>query len=144
MRVDLYRGTKRALQELGHPLYEFRHVECHELELLTPRKRQHSLRQGGAALRTLHRVLKKLRDLGVVLGKSPLQKLKAALNGHQEIVEIVRDPAGEMSDRFHLLRLDQRLARLFQRALGGPALGDVAGDLGKAVKRTVVIAKGVD
>src|SRR5262249_16416650 len=31
-----------------------------------------------------------------------------------------------------------------QCALGSPALGDVAGDLGKAEKRTVVVVNGVD
>ncbi len=39
----------------------------------------------------------------------------------QQVVEIVRDAAGELPDRFHLLRLDQ--ARL--RAL---AFGDLSGE----------------
>ena len=64
-----------------------------------------------------------------------MQKFETALNGHQQIVEIVRDPAGEMPDGLHLLRLDQRLAGLIQRVLRVHALGDVARDLGKAEQR---------
>ena len=39
----------------------------------------------------------------------------------QQVVEVVRDAAGELADRFHLLRLAQRF-------LGAHALGDLLGD----------------
>ena len=65
-------------------------------------------------------------------GSRLLQQLQAAQDRHQQIVEIVRHAAGELADGIHLLRLKQRLARLFQRFLGLLALGDVARDLGEA------------
>jgi hypothetical protein len=49
-----------------------------------------------------------------------------------------------MPDRFHLLRLDQRLARFVQCLLRVQAFGDVAGDLGKAENRSIRTADGID
>ena len=43
----------------------------------------------------------------------------------QQVVEVVRDAAGEPADRLHLLRLAQLLLGLAQRLLGALALGDV-------------------
>ncbi len=35
--------------------------------------------------------------------------LKAGDDHHKKVVEVVRDPAGELANRFHLLRLAQRV-----------------------------------
>ena len=48
------------------------------------------------------------------------QKFRVARDHHQQIVEVVRDAAGQAADGFHLLRLPQLL-------LQGAALGDVLG-----------------
>ena len=45
---------------------------------------------------------------GVAPGAS-LEQLNAAGEHGQQVVEIVRDAAGELAERFHLLRLAQRL-----------------------------------
>ena len=37
------------------------------------------------------------------------------MDGHEQVVEIVRDAAGEPADRLHLLRLAQLLVALLQR-----------------------------
>ena len=41
-----------------------------------------------------------------------LQQLQAADDPGQQVVEVVRDAAGELADGLHLLRLEQLLARL--------------------------------
>ena len=48
-------------------------------------------------------------------------QFRVADDGGEEVVEIVRHAAGEVADRFHLLRLPQ-LSSLFQRFFGGAAL----------------------
>ena len=57
---------------------------------------------------------------------------RSAEDHGQQIVEIVRDAAGQLAERLHLLRLEQLLARVLQPMLRFPLLGDVAGDLGEA------------
>ena len=43
------------------------------------------------------------------------QQLEVAEDDGQDVVEVVRDAAGELADGFHLLRPEQRFARLLQR-----------------------------
>ena len=71
----------------------------------------------GAALGALHGVVDQPRELADRRGTRLLHQLEAAEDRHQQIVEVVRDAAGQLADRFHLLRLEQRLARLLERAL---------------------------
>ena len=51
------------------------------------------------------------------LAQPALQDLRVAGNDHQQIVEIVGDAAGELAERFHLLRLRELLAGLLERDL---------------------------
>ena len=52
-----------------------------------------------------------------IVGQALAQQLQTAQHRHQQIVEIMRHAAGQLADRFHLLRLEQRLARPLQRLL---------------------------
>ncbi len=54
------------------------------------------------------------------------------------------DAAGQVSDGFHFLRLNQRLARFFKLLLGFLSLGDIPRDFRISEQRTVGIADGVD
>src|SRR5437763_13966282 len=56
----------------------------------------------------------------------------------------MRDPAGQLADRLHLLRLRQRGARLLQFLLGPSFLGHVAGDLGEADQLAVLVEEAID
>ena len=62
------------------------------------------------------------------------QEVGRGADDGQEIVEIVRHPAGQLSDRFHLLRLTQRFLAL-------AALGDVDGVGHRPDDRAVLIAQ---
>ena len=56
----------------------------------------------------------------------------------------MRDAAGQAAERFHLLGMEQRLARLLERQLRIAPFGHVARDLGKPQQRAVVVTNGVD
>ena len=60
-----------------------------------------------------------------------LQQLEAAEHRHEQVVEVVGDPAGELADGLHLLRLEQ--------ALRGPAPGPPARL--RSVMSRVILAK---
>ena len=62
------------------------------------------------------------------------QEIGRGADDGQEIVEIVRHAAGQLSDRFHLLRLAQRFLAL-------AALGDVDGLRHRADDRAVLVAQ---
>src|SRR4029450_9952915 len=74
-----------------------------------------------------------------IAGDALLQGVNAAADDHQEIVEIVRDAAGQLSERVELLRFRKLLLHLFKLELGLAPLGDVAGNLGEADQLAVLI-----
>ena len=113
------------------------------LELLVAREGEHALGQARASLRALNGVIKQRQYLGIV-GHALAQQLEAAEHRHQQVVKIVCDAAGELADRFHLLRLEQDLTCLFEFLLGVPTLGDVARDLGVSDNVTATSANGID
>ena len=109
------RGADRLLQQLGHAPDQAVDVDRLGLELLDARKRQQLRGQLGAALGGLEGVLGQARDARI--GGARPDQVEIADHRGEQIVEIVRQPAGQLPDRFHLLRLHQR-------RLGLPALGD--------------------
>jgi hypothetical protein len=70
-----------------------------------------------------------------------LEQLDVAENHRKDVVEVVRDAAGELSHRFHLLRLKQRLARLLERLICQPELGDVVRDAVQTENLPVFVAE---
>ena len=74
------------------------------LEVLATREREHVLRQSGAARSGLHRSSKPSRQASVV--RDPTARhVKVGHHDHEQIVEIMRDPARELSKAFELLHL---------------------------------------
>ena len=143
IRFDLRARSERACQQVGHAGDQLGQLQRLDIELLAAGEGQHALGQGGAAPRALHGIVHQARQLGVI-GQPLPQQLQAAQDRHQQIVEIMRDAAGELADRIHLLRLEQRLAGALQRLLGVFAFGDVAGDLGEAEEPAILAADGID
>ena len=47
--------------------------------------------------------------------REQLQQLHIAADNMQDVIEVVRDAAGELADRLQLLRMMQRAARFLQR-----------------------------
>jgi hypothetical protein len=63
------------------------------------------------------------------------QQVEIAHHGHQQIVEVVRDAAGELPDRLHFLCLPQLLLRLF-------AGGDFLHQVGRALLDALLEGRG--
>ena len=99
----------RAPDKLFHAEDELIDVCGLRIERLAPRKGQQTMGQGrGApdgALRRLHITVDFART---PLGDAGLHEIEAALDAGQNIVEVVREAAGELADGLHLLRLPQR------------------------------------
>jgi hypothetical protein len=72
------------------------------------------------------------------------RKLARTEDRGQEIVEVVGEAAGELAERFHLLRAEERFAALLEPKLRLSLLRHVASDLPKADQVSVVAADGVE
>ena len=94
-------------------------------QILLARKRQQPLGQRSAALGALQGAIDQTMQLGIVR-HALAQQIEIAHHGHQQVVEVVRDAAGELADRLHLLRLPQLFLRLFA---GGNFLHQFGGAL---------------
>ena len=95
-------------------------------ELLFAREGQHVLCERGAAPGSLPRAIEK-RQLWV-FRETLAHQFEAAQDRHEQIVEIVRYPSGEPSDRLHLLRLKQGILRFFEFLLRLFSFGQVPRD----------------
>ena len=93
-------------------------------------------------LRTSNCIVNKPQQLRRLLRYAPLQKLEAAENSRQQIIEIMSDAAGELSDGFHLLGLEHPVPGSFKRTLRLAALGNIACDLCKPKDLAVVAVYG--
>ena len=102
---NLRRRTERSLEEVDHASNELPQIDGLYDEILASRESEHALRQRRAALGAQYGVVDQSQHLRIV-GQAPLQQLKAPEYGHQEIVEIVRDAARELTDRVELLRME--------------------------------------
>ncbi len=108
----------RADQQVLHVGQQPREVDGFEVQPLGAREDEQLLRQPGRPGGRLLREADQPRDLGV-LGP-PLDEVEVADDHRQQVVEVVRDAAGQLADRVHLLRLGER-------RLGAFALGDLLG-----------------
>ena len=89
------------------------------VELLAAREGEHALGQVAPRCAPCTALSSSAMQLGIV-GQALAHQFEAAEHRHQQIVEVVRDAAGELADRVHLLRLEQRFARLFELAAALP------------------------
>ena len=96
---------------------------------LPPGKRQQAMRERGGAVGRCHCRLDIARDVvGPPLIETGLQQIQRSDDARQQIVEVVRDTAGQLPHRFHLLELQQRLFGDLQPLGRGLVGGDIAGD----------------
>ena len=94
----------------------------------------------GQAFAALGRGLDRLDGARQFRIEQALEGLRIAADDHQQIVEVVRDAAGQFADGFHLLRGGELFARFDELLLGVAPLGGVADDIGKPDQRAVVVA----
>ena len=131
--VDPDPAADEGTDELGHGLDLRADIEHLRLQRLPAGKCQQLSGQLGSALHGLgNRV--DVAPAALFRQFAAAQEVGRGADDGQEIVEIVRHAAGQLSDRFHLLRLAQRFLAL-------AALGDVDGLRHRADDRAVLIAQ---
>src|SRR6516164_1275500 len=67
-----------------------------------------------------------------------------ATDDHQQIIEVVRDAARQLTESVHLLRLAELLLCPFERDLGLPSFGDIMRDVDKADERAPLVPNRLD
>ena len=131
-------GPRPLVSDRPERLQLLRKLGRRGAEPLAAGEREQLAREGGTALgRDLDR-FGRARGLGIVLGE-PLECLDVPAHDHQQVVEIVRDAAGQLPERVHLLRFGKLLLHLLEFHLRFAPLGVVACDLGEAHQRAVLV-----
>lgn len=132
-------GTAHAgVEHLADGRDAFGEIDRLRVDALPPRKGEELVRQRGAAFGGGFDRGHGALELGVARS-ALLQDVKAAADDHQKIVEVVGNPAGELSERIEFLRLGELLLHCLELELGVAALGDVARDLGEADQRAALV-----
>ena len=131
--VDPDPAADQRTDQLRHRLDLGADIEHLRLQRLPAGERQQLPGQLGGAL---HRLGDRVDVAPAPLFRqfAAAQEVGRGADDGQEIVEIVRDAAGQLADRFHLLRLAQRFLAL-------AALGDVDGLRHRADDRAVLVAQ---
>src|SRR5690606_38392745 len=101
------------------------------LQLPFPSEGEHPFGQRGATFRSLEGVVDQRRDSGIGLN-ALADKLEAADNRRQKIIEIVSHAASKLADGFHLLGLKQSFTNLLELAGLFEPIRYITGDFGEA------------
>lgn len=144
---DLERDLRadRAPDQFLHADHQPVHVGRLGVEGLPAREGEQAMGEGGGAAGRGLRGVEIAVDVGeAALAQPGLEQLHRAHDAGQQIVEVVRQAAGELADRLHLLRLPQRLLGLAQPLLRAQAVGDVVGELVGADAPSLGIAQRVN
>ena len=132
-RLDPHRRAQGAVEQLRHARHQAVHVHRLRGERLAAREGEEARGERRRPPRPAHRVDGRAPQPRRVLGQVPLQDLQVADHHLEQVVEVVRDAAGELAHRLHLLRLPELLLRRLQLRLARLVGGDVAGDAVEAV-----------
>src|SRR5579872_6829148 len=106
------------MDEIVHAENDLVEIDGLRAQLLAARESEKLLRQFLGPARGQGGGVDEAQQAGLLL-KPPLEEFEIAGDHGQHIVEIMRDAAGELAHRFHLLRLAKRI-------LDAPPLGDFA------------------
>ena len=127
MHLYLDVSAQRAVQHRTHPFQVGRHVDRFRIDRAAPREGQQMPRQPGASGDSAVHRFEHARIRRLAGGE--LEQLKAAAEDREQVVEIVRDAARQLPQRFHLLRLAQRSLCVAQAILIAQTIGDVIHEL---------------
>ena len=123
--LDLDALAERAVEQVGHAADQLAAVDPLGEQRLGAGEGQQAPGQGGGAGRALHRIVEVHQHFAPRAVQAALGEVDAADHDRQHIVEVVRDAAGQLADRLHLLDLAELgLGRL---ALGGLGLERLVG-----------------
>ena len=131
--VDLHRDRRAecARDQAGHAADQLRQIDRGRSQRLPLGEGEQALDQRLGTIGRLHRAVDQ-PVFAIAADAAPLEHVERADDRGQQIVEIMRDAAGELAHRLQLLRLAQRL--LGEPAAGGlDRLGDDRDDRPAAV-----------
>ncbi len=111
---EMGRGTdgpaKRAVEKVGHAREHAVEIGRAPIQLLLAREGEELVGEPGPALRGLHGVVQEAQD--ALVRDLARRELDRPHHGRQQVVEIVRDAAGELADRLHFPALRELLLGL--------------------------------
>jgi hypothetical protein len=110
------------------------------LERLTPCEGEEALHQGLCPLGGLKRTAYQF-SIAILTDSATLQHVQRTDDRGQQIVEVMRDAAGQLAHGLHLLALSQRFLRFDQPSFGFQAVGDVGHELVCAYALTCLISE---
>src|SRR5690348_10433917 len=102
IKLDVF--ADQSLQQVPQFVENVSNVEDARLQGLLPRESQQLPHEIGGAVRILF-YLHNIGEGWVARRRVQQQQIAEPDHRRQQIVEIVRDPASELADRLHLLRL---------------------------------------
>ena len=111
IEAQLHVGADQAARHARHAADDLVEVERDRLQHLLAAERQQLPRQRGGAIGGVQDLVD-LRGHRRIVLDAMRHQLGVAANRGQQVVEVVRDAAGEAADRFHLLRLAQLILEL--------------------------------
>jgi hypothetical protein len=118
-RLDADILSKGAAKDLKHIGDEPVEIDPHRFERLAAGKGEQALRELRRAVGALYGRLHRLRELGGKVARGlrrlldlPPDRVQIADDDGEQVIEVVRDAARQLSHCFHLLSLPQRLFRL--------------------------------
>src|SRR5262249_60698186 len=94
----------RAADQRLEPTHQCVHVERLRLQVLASRERQQLLCEALAPLRCVPGCRQVPLQMLIAIDPAA-QQVDVSENNREQVVEVVRDSSGELTNRFHLLRL---------------------------------------
>src|SRR3984893_6159579 len=110
-------GSERTSQHIGHASDEVGDIHGLPLEFRALREGKQPLGEGSAPIDGVDGASKPRLNIDVI-GQAPRENFEVSRNDQQQIIEIMRDAAGELAHAFELLHLLHLGPRRF--ALAGP------------------------
>ena len=99
--------AQSAAQEIRHPGDQPVDLERFRVERLAAREGQEPLGQRRGPIDPAHRRAGEPQQFGIAVAHAALQQLDISRDGGQQIVEVMRDAGGQLTERLHLLGLTQ-------------------------------------
>ena len=122
--------AQRPAQQFADAADQFVGADRFGRQRLAAGEGEQALRQRRGAGGAFHGAGEEFQDVGrhpVAARQTPLDEVQRADDDRQHVVEVVRDAAGKLPDRLHLLDLQHLGFAGFQRFGLQPFVGDVAG-----------------
>ena len=108
-----------AVDQVGHARQQLVGIDRARQQRLGPGEGEQPASEGGGAIGAFHRIVQVARGFLRLQPQLAPRQFQPADDHRQHIVEVMRDAAGQLADRVHLLHLAQIV-------LGGGALGRFA------------------